>query len=122
MLEMFPREIDRLPRPVLAALLNYIKEVDQCDDPLLVDPIAKVEGKLIIDYTNEWLRAVGRYLVRRGFVTCDRIDIGGGMQMGVNYRVTSKGERYLDRLWGPRLLWDELKDFAARMLAHKMEP
>lgn len=123
MLSMFPKEIDRLPRPALEALLKYIRKDDgDCDDPLFALVMASFEQKSYKSYSNDWCRQIGRYLVRRGLVTCRRIHIGGNMYMGQNYELTPKGDRYLDRRWLLWFVWDEVKDFAARVVAHKMEP
>ena len=123
MLSMFPKEIDRLPRPTIEALLTYVrKNPGFCDDPLFALVMASFEHKLVNDYSNDLCRQIGRYLVRRGLVTCRRIRIGRSMYKGDSYQLTPKGDRYLDRRWFIWLVWDEVKDFMARVVAHKMEP
>jgi hypothetical protein len=123
MLSIFPKEIDQLPRPAIEAPLKFIRKDDgDCDDRLFGLVMADFENKTIKIYSNDWCRQVGRYLVRRGLVTCHRIHIGGGLYMGQHYELTRKGDCYLDRrciLW---FVWDEVKDFLARVVAHKIEP
>jgi hypothetical protein len=123
MLSIFPNEIDHLSRPAIEALLKYIwKDDGDCDDPLFAIAIATLEHKPMDNYSNDWCRQAGRFLVRRGLVTCRRTHIGGGLYMGENYELTPKDDRYLDRRWLLWFVWDEVKDFAARIVAHKTEP
>ena len=92
MLSMFPKEIDRLPRPTVEALLRYIRKDDgDCDDPLFGLVMASFEHKTLNNYSNDWCPQLGRYLFGARLVTCRRIHISGNMYMGRNYETHSEG-------------------------------
>jgi hypothetical protein len=121
-LSLFPSEIDRLPRKTIVVILKYIRDHRECTDTTLVVPIAKLEGKVYKQYRNDWLRAVGRYLIRRGFVVADETNIGGGIYFHRNYEITDKGLHFLDRRWILRTIWDEAKDVLGRAIASLFKP
>jgi hypothetical protein len=122
MLSLFPKEIDNLPRETLIVLLKYIRDRTEVSVSILAMPLATLECKTVNQYSNEWLSAVVRFLVKQGLVTVDRAPMGAGKFFLRNLKITPKGLRYIDRRWYIAWGWSEVKDVVARTLARMFSP
>lgn len=119
MTELCPREIDKLPRETIVALLKFIEKQPQCSTMSLGLALATFENKTLRDYSNDYLRQISRFLIERGFVTGGKIYMGRNLCTFNGLEVTAKGVRYLDPSWFLAVIWDQLKDLAARIIAKR---